>query len=81
MAINLTCPWGQLLLSNGHLNRFSSSRLEVQCDHPPPIKDGFIEVANFKDSYIYGSKATYHCNPGFILWGNAVSYPKSDEST
>ena len=42
---------------------------EVQCDHPPSIKDGFIEVANFKDNYIYGSKATYHCNPGFILWG------------
>ncbi|XP_059089371.1 uncharacterized protein LOC131885361 isoform X1 [Tigriopus californicus] len=42
---------------------------EVQCDHPESTKDGFIEVSNFKGSYVYGSRATYHCNPGFILWG------------
>ena len=45
---------------------------EVQCDHPESTKDGFIEVSNFKGSYVYGSRATYHCNPGFILWGNAT---------
>jgi hypothetical protein len=28
-------------------------------------------VSNFKGKYIYGSVATYHCNPGHILWGNA----------
>ena len=41
----------------------------MQCDHPESTKDGFIEVSNFKGSYVYGSRATYHCNPGFILWG------------
>lgn len=35
------------------------------------VKDGFIEVTNFKGQYVYGSVATYHCNPGYILWGNA----------
>lgn len=46
--------------------------LEVQCDHPESTKDGFIEVSNFKGSYVYGSRATYHCNPGFILWGKFI---------
>ena len=52
-------------------NAFLSLRQfsEVQCDHPESTKDGFIEVSNFKGSYVYGSRATYHCNPGFILWG------------
>ena len=44
---------------------------EVQCNDPLSVKDGFIEVSNFKGRYVYGSLATYHCNPGFILWGNA----------
>lgn len=44
---------------------------EVQCSDPTSVKDGFIEVSNFKGRYVYGSLATYHCNPGFILWGNA----------
>ena len=35
------------------------------------VKDGFIEVSNFKGRYVFGSLATYHCNPGYILWGNA----------
>ena len=45
---------------------------EVKCDHPTSTKDGFIEVSNFRGSYVYGSRATYHCNPGFILWGNST---------
>lgn len=44
---------------------------EVRCDHPSSTKDGFIEVSNFRGSYVFGSRATYHCNPGFILWGNS----------
>ena len=23
---------------------------------------------------MYGSRATYHCNPGYILWGNSTRY-------
>ena len=45
---------------------------EVKCDHPTSTKDGFIEVSNFRGSYVYGSRATYHCNPGYILWGNST---------
>ena len=45
---------------------------EVKCDHPTSTKDGFIEVSNFRGSYIFGSRATYHCNPGYILWGNST---------
>ena len=30
-----------------------------------------IQVSNFRGSYVFGSRATYHCNPGFILWGNS----------
>ena len=44
---------------------------EVQCGDPMSVKDGFIEVSNFKGKYVFGSLATYHCNPGYILWGNA----------
>ena len=44
---------------------------EVQCSDPQSVKDGFIEVSNFKGRYVFGSLATYHCNPGYILWGNA----------
>lgn len=44
---------------------------EVSCSDPSSVKDGFIEVSNFKGKYVYGSLATYHCNPGYILWGNA----------
>ena len=55
--------WG----GDGHAPRC----LEVQCDHPRSVKDGFIEVSNFRGKYVYGSLATYHCNPGYILWGNA----------
>ncbi len=44
---------------------------EVQCDHPRSVKDGFIEVSNFRGKYVFGSLATYHCNPGYVLWGNA----------
>lgn len=28
-------------------------------------------MSNFKGKYVFGSLATYHCNPGYILWGNA----------
>ena len=44
----------------------------MKCDHPTSTKDGFIEVSNFRGSYVYGSRATYHCNPGYILWGNST---------
>ncbi|XP_071743546.1 uncharacterized protein [Lepeophtheirus salmonis] len=60
-----TCSWGGW---DGQVPEC----VEVQCDHPSSTKDGFIEVSNFKGSYVYGSRATYHCNPGFILWGNAT---------
>ena len=43
----------------------------MRCEDPSSLKDGFIEVSNFKGKYVYGSLATYHCNPGYILWGNA----------
>ena len=50
---------------------FSFLITEVQCKHPKSVKDGFIEVSNFRGKYVFGSLATYHCNPGYILWGNA----------
>ena len=71
-SLNFHTVWTKLFLID-----FFFLFSEVQCDHPPSIKDGFIEVANFKDNYIYGSKATYHCNPGFILWGMSLSRKKS----
>ena len=41
------------------------------CLLTPDIVPQFIEVSNFKGKYVFGSLATYHCNPGYILWGNA----------
>lgn len=44
---------------------------ELECPDPVSPKSGYIEVSNFKGRYQFGSVATYRCNPGFILWGNA----------
>ena len=54
---------------------------EVKCDHPTSTKDGFIEVSNFRGSYVYGSRATYHCNPGYILWGNSTRWEEFHDFT
>ena len=54
---------------------------EVKCDHPTSTKDGFIEVSNFRGSYVYGSRATYHCNPGYILWGNSTRWAEFHDFT
>jgi len=47
---------------------------EVECPDPISPSSGYIEVSNFKGRYQYGSVATYRCNPGFILWGNASRF-------
>jgi len=44
---------------------------EVECPDPVSPTSGYIEVSNFKGRYQFGAVATYRCNPGFILWGNA----------
>ena len=59
------------MASSKHSNDFPLPNAEVQCMHPSSVKDGFIEVSNFRGKYVFGSLATYHCNPGYILWGNA----------
>ena len=53
----------------------------MKCDHPTSTKDGFIEVSNFRGSYVYGSRATYHCNPGYILWGNSTRWAEFHDFT
>ncbi|XP_071750190.1 uncharacterized protein [Lepeophtheirus salmonis] len=79
-SVNYSCLKGYRMIGNpsSHCNtstgRWAGSAprcIEVQCDHPSSVKDGFIEVSNFKGKYVFGSLATYHCNPGYILWGNA----------
>ena len=46
----------------------------MECPDPISPSSGYIEVSNFKGRYQYGSVATYRCNPGFILWGNASRF-------
>ena len=53
---------------------------EVQCVDPLSVKDGFIEVSNFKGRYVFGSLATYHCNPGYILWGMLHDFAQKMEN-
>ena len=36
------------------------------------IENGFLLVPNFKGRYVFGLRAIYKCNPGFLLWGNAT---------
>ena len=43
----------------------------MKCGPPTPVQDGFIKIANFRGEYTFGSQAIYHCNRGFILWGNS----------
>ena len=45
--------------------------VEMKCGPPTPAQDGFIKIANFRGDYTFGSQAIYHCNQGFILWGNS----------
>ncbi|XP_069182423.1 uncharacterized protein [Procambarus clarkii] len=45
---------------------------ESQCPAPSHVTHGFIEVANFRGVYGYGTVATYTCNPGYILKGNTT---------
>ena len=54
------------------LLRYSYS--EIECPDPVSPKSGYIEVSNFKGRYQFGSVATYRCNHGFILSGNASRY-------
>ena len=35
-------------------NFFPASPAEVQCEHPHSVKDGFIEVSNFRGKYVFG---------------------------
>ena len=53
---------------------------ELECPDPVSPKSGYIEVSNFKGRYQFGSVATYRCNPGFILWGNASRFSNSHKS-
>jgi len=78
-SVEYSCTQGYTLLGNKRRNCTAHGWegntpqcQEVKCDHPTSTKDGFIEVSNFRGSYVYGSRATYHCNPGFILWGNST---------
>ena len=43
----------------------------MKCGPPTPAQDGFIKIANFRGEYTFGSQAIYHCDQGFILWGNS----------
>ncbi|XP_068234778.1 uncharacterized protein [Palaemon carinicauda] len=43
---------------------------EAQCPPPDNIAHGFIEVANHRGVYGYGTVATYSCSPGYLLKGN-----------
>ncbi|XP_069986362.1 uncharacterized protein [Penaeus vannamei] len=45
---------------------------ESQCPPPGHVSHGFIEVANFRGVYGYGTVATYSCNPGYVLQGNST---------
>jgi len=53
---------------------------EVECPDPVSPTSGYIEVSNFKGLYQFGSVATYRCNTGFILWGNASRHCTADGS-
>ncbi|CAL4093332.1 unnamed protein product, partial [Meganyctiphanes norvegica] len=45
---------------------------ESQCDAPDHVSYGFVEVANHRGVYGYGTQATYNCSPGYVLQGNAT---------
>ena len=53
---------------------------EIECPDPVSSKREGTGVSKFKGCYQYGAVATYHCNPGFILWGNASRACQSDGS-
>lgn len=71
ISLSSTHPAWTIYLCTDLIVSFFHHFAEVSCSDPSSVKDGFIEVSNFKGKYVYGSLATYHCNPGYILWGNA----------
>jgi len=64
--------------SNGQWSGEVPTCHQVECGDPVSPKSGYIEVSNFRGRYQYGAVATYRCNPGHILWGNASRSCKAD---
>jgi len=80
-----SCSEGRSLLglkerrcSNGQWTGEVPTCHQVECGDPVSPKSGYIEVSNFRGRYQYGAVATYRCNPGHILWGNASRSCKAD---
>ena len=65
------CLAVQVRMSENNMFLPIYSYSEVECPDPVSPTSGYIEVSNFKGRYQFGAVATYRCNPGFILWGNA----------
>ena len=43
----------------------------MHCQSPPNVKQGFVEVNNFRGVYVFGTEAKYSCNPGHVLKGGS----------
>ena len=37
----------------------------VTCPHPAPTPHGYIEISGFTGEYRPGTRARYHCSPGY----------------
>ena len=51
----------------------------MRCPDPTSPSNGYIEVSQYSGHYEYGSVATYHCNPGYILDSAGLDRAKCGE--
>ncbi|CAG0882096.1 unnamed protein product [Darwinula stevensoni] len=59
-------------LADGQWSSSPPTCVEQECEAPVQIANGFLLVPGFKGRYVFGLRAIYECNPGFLLWGNAT---------
>ena len=41
----------------------------MSCPHPAPTPHGYIEISGFTGEYLAGTRARYHCSPGYQITG------------
>ncbi|CAG0893228.1 unnamed protein product [Darwinula stevensoni] len=59
-------------LAEGQWSSSPPTCVEQECEAPVQIENGFFLFPDFKGRYVFGLRAIYECNPGFLLWGNAT---------
>ncbi|CAG0882102.1 unnamed protein product [Darwinula stevensoni] len=59
-------------LADGQWSSSPPTCVEQECEAPVQIANGFLLFPGFRSRYVFGLRAIYKCNSGFLLFGNAT---------